>query len=161
MVVVAICGLTVGWAPHGTVLETFGAFGLLLLFAFAVTWAGIFLGLSCATPTAPTASDDLHLPRDVPVRDLRPGRRAPHPAARDRRDQSAERAATAVRELFGVATGPLPDVWTLQHPVATSLAWAAGSWRSSSRLRSAATSGWVASYCAPRRSSRSAAASPR
>ena len=22
-----------------------------------------------------------------------------------------------MRELFGVATGPLPDVWTLQHPV--------------------------------------------
>ena len=34
--------------------------------------------------------------------------------------------ATAMRELFGVATGPLPDVWTLQHPVVTSLLWAAG-----------------------------------
>ena len=32
--------------------------------------------------------------------------------------------ATALRELFGVATGPLPDVWTLQHPVLASLAWA-------------------------------------
>ena len=31
IVVVALCGLIVGWAPHGTVLETAGAFGLLLL----------------------------------------------------------------------------------------------------------------------------------
>jgi ABC-2 type transport system permease protein len=33
--------------------------------------------------------------------------------------------ATAVRELFGTATGPLPDVFTLRHPVVTSLLWAA------------------------------------
>ena len=34
--------------------------------------------------------------------------------------------ATAVRELFGSPTGNLPDVWVLQHPVITSLLWAAG-----------------------------------
>src|ERR1044072_9317254 len=50
MVVVAIFGLAVGWATHGTVLETLGAFGLLLLFAFAVTWAGMFLGLVVRDP---------------------------------------------------------------------------------------------------------------
>jgi ABC-2 type transport system permease protein len=31
--------------------------------------------------------------------------------------------ATAMRELFHVPTGPLPDVWTLQHPVLTTLGW--------------------------------------
>jgi len=69
--------------------------------------------------------------------------------------------ATAVRELFGVATGPLPDVWTLQHPVATSLLWAAAIMAIFIRSPSGATSGWAGSYCAPVRSSRSAAASPR
>ena len=34
--------------------------------------------------------------------------------------------ATAMRELFHNPTGTVPDVWTLQHPVATSLLWAAG-----------------------------------
>src|SRR5262249_3644319 len=33
--------------------------------------------------------------------------------------------ATAVRELFHNPTGHLPDVWTLQHPVATSVLWSA------------------------------------
>jgi ABC-type polysaccharide/polyol phosphate export permease len=33
--------------------------------------------------------------------------------------------ATALRDLFHVPTGPLPDVWTLQHPVLASLAWIA------------------------------------
>ena len=28
-----------------------------------------------------------------------------------------------MRELFHVPTGPLPDVWTLQHPVLATLGW--------------------------------------
>ena len=34
--------------------------------------------------------------------------------------------ATALRRLFGVATGPLPGAWPLQHPVLASVAWALG-----------------------------------
>jgi hypothetical protein len=30
-----------------------------------------------------------------------------------------------VRQLFHSPVGPVPDVWTLQHPVLASLAWAA------------------------------------
>src|SRR4051794_35016396 len=48
--VVALCGLIVGWRPHGTALETIEAFGLLWLMAFAVTWAGVFLGLLVRDP---------------------------------------------------------------------------------------------------------------
>jgi ABC-2 type transport system permease protein len=33
--------------------------------------------------------------------------------------------ATATRRLFGSPTGPIPDVWMLQHPVLASFAWAA------------------------------------
>jgi ABC-type multidrug transport system permease subunit len=33
--------------------------------------------------------------------------------------------ATATRELFHSPTGNVPDVWMLQHPVLSSLAWAA------------------------------------
>src|ERR1700741_3424274 len=39
------CGLVVGWAPHGTVAETAAAYGLLVLWAFAGIWIGIWLGL--------------------------------------------------------------------------------------------------------------------
>ncbi len=41
LVVVAFCGLLVGWAPEGSVLETVSAFALLIFMAFAVTWAGV------------------------------------------------------------------------------------------------------------------------
>ena len=45
-----LCGLIVGWAPHGSVLETVGAFALLLFMGFAVTWAGVWLGLKVRDP---------------------------------------------------------------------------------------------------------------
>jgi ABC-2 type transport system permease protein len=32
--------------------------------------------------------------------------------------------ATAMRELFHSPVGPLPDVFTLQHPIVTPLIWA-------------------------------------
>ena len=50
LVVVALCGLIVGWAPHGTVLETAAAFGLLLVMAFAFTWIGVWVGLMVRDP---------------------------------------------------------------------------------------------------------------
>src|ERR1044071_7528273 len=50
MAVVALCGLIVGWGPHGSVLDTLGAFGRLLLMAFAVTWAGVWVGLMVRDP---------------------------------------------------------------------------------------------------------------
>ena len=102
IVVVALCGLIVGWAPHGTVLETAGAFGLLLLSAFAFTWAGMFLGLIVRDPDG---ADGIAMSFIFPLMFLSgifvPVARPPHPAAPDRGDQPADlaghRAARAVR----------------------------------------------------------------
>ena len=76
-VVIAICGLIVGWAPHGSVLETAGAFG-----AAAADGLRGHLGRRLPRPAGARPRrrrrdrDDDHLPRDVPVGDLRAGRRA-------------------------------------------------------------------------------------
>ena len=125
VLVVALCGLIVGWAPNGSVLETTGAFGLLLLMAFAVTWAGVWVGLMVRDPDgADGAVMSIIFPMMflsgifVPVAGLPDGLR-----------QIAElnpltSLATALRQLFHSPTGPLPDVFTLQHPVITSLIWA-------------------------------------
>ena len=73
---VALCGLIVGWAPHGSVLETIGAFGLLLLMAFAVTWAGVWVGLMVRDPDG---ADGIAMTIIFPLMFLRgifvPGRR--------------------------------------------------------------------------------------
>jgi ABC-type polysaccharide/polyol phosphate export permease len=123
--VVAICGLIVGWKPHGTVLETIGAFGLLWLMAFAVTWAGVFLGLLVRDPDG---ADGIAMTIIFPLMFLSgifvPVAGLPTPLREIAEINPLTSLATAVRELFGSATGPLPDVFTLQHPVLTSLGWA-------------------------------------
>jgi ABC-type polysaccharide/polyol phosphate export permease len=123
--VVAICGLIVGWAPHGTVLETAGAFGLLWLMAFAFTWAGVFLGLVVRDPDG---ADGIAMTIIFPAMFLSgifvPVAGLPAPLRQIAEINPLTSLATAVRQLFGSATGPLPDVFTLQHPVITSLIWA-------------------------------------
>jgi ABC transporter DrrB family efflux protein len=49
MVVLMLTGLAVGWRVHGTVAEFFAGVALLLMFAFAMSWVGIWLGLKVRT----------------------------------------------------------------------------------------------------------------
>ena len=125
VLVVALCGLIVGWAPNGSVLETTGAFGLLLLMAFAVTWAGVWVGLMVRDPDG---ADGIVMSIIFPMMFLSgifvPVAGLPTPLREIAEINPLTSLATAVRELFGSATGPLPDVFTLQHPVITSLGWA-------------------------------------
>lgn len=126
VVVVALCGLLVGWAPHGSVLDTLAAFGLLLVLAFAVTWAGVWVGLMVRDPDG---ADGIAMSVIFPLMFLS-GIFVPVAGLPDGLRQIAEwnpvtALAQATRELFGSPTGPVPDVWPLQHPVLASLAWAA------------------------------------
>jgi len=127
LVVTAICGLIVGWAPNGSVLETSGAFGLLLLMAFAVTWAGVWVGLMVRDPDG---ADGIAMAIIFPAMFLSgifvPVGGLPSPLRELAEINPLTSLATAVRELFHNPTGNLPDVWTLQHPVTTSLLWAFG-----------------------------------
>ena len=126
LVVIAACGLVVGWAPHGSLTDTLGAFGLLILMAFAVTWVGVWLGL---TVSDPDGVDGIAMSVMFPLMFLS-GIFVPVEGLPDGLRQIAEwnpltALATACRELFGSPTGNLPDVWPLQHPVLACLAWAA------------------------------------
>lgn len=49
LVVLMISGLAVGWRVHSSVPEFFAGVGLLLLFTFAMSWVGVWLGLSVRT----------------------------------------------------------------------------------------------------------------
>ncbi len=126
MVVIAVCGLIVGWAPHGSIADTLGAFGLLLLMAFAVTWAGVWIGLMVRDPDG---ADGIAMTVIFPMMFLS-GIFVPVAGLPDGLRQIAElnpltTLATATRQLFGSPTGPIPDVWPLQHPVLASIGWAA------------------------------------
>jgi ABC-2 type transport system permease protein len=49
LIVLMVSGLAVGWTVHTGVGALLAGIGLLLLFAFAMSWLGIFLGLSVPT----------------------------------------------------------------------------------------------------------------
>lgn len=120
-----LVGLAVGWRVEGSAAAAIAAVGLLLLFRFACTWAGIFLGLlsrseeaagqlGSATFMLPLLSN-AYIPTDNLPGWLR--------TVAEWNPISA--VTTALRDLFGNA--PVPDgaAWPVAHPVAGSLAWCA------------------------------------
>ncbi|MFE5795291.1 ABC transporter permease [Streptomyces sp. NPDC056503] len=126
MVPLLLVGLAMGWRIEGTALEALGAFGLLLLFRSAATWAGILLGLASESEEAAgqlgSASfmlpllSNAYIPTDGMPGWLR--------TVAEWNPVSA--VTTAVRALFGNA--PVPDgaAWPVAHPVAGSLLWSLG-----------------------------------
>ncbi|MFC8087599.1 MULTISPECIES: ABC transporter permease [unclassified Streptomyces] len=122
---VLLVGLAVGWRVEGGALGAAGAVGLLLLFRFATTWIGIFLGLLTrneeaagqlggATFVLPLLSN-AYIPTDGLPGWLR--------TVAEWNPISA--VTTALRDLFGNAPVPQDAAWPVTHPVAGSLAWCA------------------------------------
>ncbi len=123
ILVMAGCGLIVGWRAHNGLLSTLAGFGLLLLFGFAMTWVGTFLGMLVRTPeTANTLGFVALFPITFIANTFVPTEGMPTflRALADWNPLSA--TVAACRRLFGnpgaAYTG---DAWPLQHPVAASL----------------------------------------
>ncbi|MEV8428164.1 ABC transporter permease [Streptomyces chartreusis] len=120
-----LVGIAVGWRIEGTAAEAAGAVALLLLFRFATTWIGIFLGLLTrseeaagqlggATFVLPLLSN-AYIPTDGLPGWLR--------TIAEWNPISA--VTTALRDLFGNAPVPQDAAWPVAHPVAGSLMWCA------------------------------------
>ena len=61
MVVLMVTGLAVGWRMHGSIPEFFAGVGLLLLFVFAMSWVGIWLGTMVPTVESANPVSYTHL----------------------------------------------------------------------------------------------------
>ncbi|MEU6593584.1 ABC transporter permease [Streptomyces sp. NPDC046881] len=121
-----LTALAVGWRVEGSPAGAVGAVGLLLLFRFACTCAGILLGLLSRSEDAagqlgassfvlPLLSN-AYLPTDGLPGWLR--------ALAEWNPISA--VTTALRDLFGNAPVPADAAWPVAHPVAGSLLWSLG-----------------------------------
>ncbi|NUS43336.1 MAG: ABC transporter permease [Mycobacteriaceae bacterium] len=127
VVVMALTGLAVGWRIRGSFLDALIGFGLLLLFAYALSWVMAVVGLVIRTPEifnnasfmvifpltfiANTFVQPMKLPTVLRV-------------AAEWNPISALTQATRVR--FGnTGTMATPDSWPLQHPELTVLMWTA------------------------------------
>jgi len=127
--VMAVTGLLVGWRIRNGVLDALAAFGLLLLFAYAISWLMALVGLSVKSPeVVQNASFIIIFPLTFIANTFVPTDNFP-PVLKAFADWNPVSSVTlAARELFGNTSPalPPPDVWPAEHPVVYSLIWIIG-----------------------------------
>ncbi|MET9291112.1 ABC transporter permease [Streptomyces sp. NPDC003077] len=119
LVVIAYC---VGWRPHGSMLATLGAFGLLMLLRFALTWIGVFLGLLVPNQEAAGGLFAVAFPFGMISSVFTPPSMMPDWLGAIAMWNPVSSTANAIRELFAgpVTTG---DSWVEQHAVLMAILW--------------------------------------
>jgi ABC-2 type transport system permease protein len=124
-VLMALCGLAVGWRIERGVGYAVGAFALLTAFQFAATWVGMYLGLVLRSEQAAGQASILVFPLTMLSNVYVPTSGMPTwlRAIADWNPVSA--LAAAVRDLFGNPGSPTNGTWQLEHPVVATLAWTA------------------------------------
>jgi ABC transporter DrrB family efflux protein len=127
LVVFTICGLVVGWQPHGSPLETAAAYALLVLWAFAGVWIGTLLGMFVRdAESAQTIGFTVLFPMMflsaifVPIAGL------PTPLKQIAEWNPLSAVAGAMRELFHNPSPVVSEAWPLVHPIAATILWSAG-----------------------------------
>jgi ABC-2 type transport system permease protein len=123
-VLMALCGLAVGWRIERGAADAVAALGLLVAFQFAATWVGIYLGLVIGQEETAAQASILVFPLTMVSNVFVPtaGMPAWLRAIADWNPVSA--LAAASRQLFGNPEAPA-SAWPLEHPVTASLAWTA------------------------------------
>jgi ABC-2 type transport system permease protein len=128
LVVMTVVGLIVGWRVHTSPQEALLGFGLLLLFAYALSWVQAVIGLSMRRPEAYNSAGFLVIfPLSFIANTFVDSTRLPGPLRVVAEWNPASAVTQAARELFG-NTSPamaVSDAWPLQHPVLASLLWTA------------------------------------
>ncbi len=124
MLVLAAVALAAGWRVHDGPLPAIGAFGLMLLLSFSMSWIGALIGMSLSGPEAASSGGLIWLfplvfvsNAFVPVQSM-PGWLQ---SIADWNPFSA--TVQACRTLFGSSGAYRSDAWPMQHPVAASLLW--------------------------------------
>jgi ABC-2 type transport system permease protein len=122
LAVMITCALIVGWRPDAGLASAVAGFALLSLFGFAMSWVGALIGMLARGPQAADALS--MLPAFVlgfvsnvfvPTAGLPAWLRV----VAEWNPLSA--VVVAARQLFGTPEGGRAGVWTLQHPVLTTL----------------------------------------
>lgn len=126
LVVITIAGLAVGWRIHDGMGNALLAFGLLLLFAYAISWVMAWVSLLVPSPEVITnASSMVIFPLTFIANTFAPSQNFPTPLRVFAEWNPVSAVTQAARELFGnIPPGvPEPSAWPLQHPVPYTLAW--------------------------------------
>jgi ABC-2 type transport system permease protein len=124
-VLMALCGLAVGWRIHRGTGYALAALALLIAFQFAATWVGMYLGLIIGKEETAAQASILIFPLSMLSNVFVPtsGMPAWLRTAADWNPMSA--LATAVRQLLGNPTSPAHGTWPLEHSILAAVAWTA------------------------------------
>ncbi len=129
IVLMSIAGLIVGWRTHNSVPEVLAAYGLMILFTFAMIWIGILLGSVLATPEAVQGVAFVAIfPLTFVASTFVPTNTLPGVLRTIAEWNPISALAGSLRELFGnPGAAPFADSpWPLHHPIAYVLLWIAG-----------------------------------
>jgi ABC transporter DrrB family efflux protein len=128
LVVMAGVGLLVGWRIHNGVGNALLGFGLLLLFAYSISWIMAFVGLSVPSPEVVNgAASMVVFPMTFVANTFVPAENLPTVLRIIAGWNPVSAVAQAARELFGnIPAGTSdPTVWPLQNPVLYTALWSA------------------------------------
>ncbi|WP_174416426.1 ABC transporter permease [Nocardia concava] len=126
LVVMSLAGLLVGWRIRGSFLDAVLAYVLLLLFAYAVSWIMAVIGLIVRAPEVfNNAVFMVIFPLTFLANTFVPLDKLPAPLKLFANWNPVSALTQATRDLFGNTSAqlPPPDVWSMRHPVATTLIW--------------------------------------
>ncbi|HEX8347485.1 MAG TPA: ABC transporter permease [Actinoplanes sp.] len=124
--VMSVTGLLVGWRIRSSFLEALAGFALMLLFAYAVSWAMAVVGLMVRSAEVfNNASFIVVFPLTFIANTFVSTSTLPGPLKVVAEWNPVSSLVQAVRELFGNVSPQMPasDAWPLQHPVIATLGW--------------------------------------
>jgi ABC transporter DrrB family efflux protein len=129
LVIMAICGLLVGWRAHHGVADATAGFALLLLVGYAISWTATWVGLWVRTPEAATAfTMAVLIPLTFVANTFVPTLNMPTWMRYIAEWNPISAAVAGCRKLFG-NPNPLPShtrvAWPLAHPILATVLWSA------------------------------------
>jgi ABC-2 type transport system permease protein len=124
-VLMALCGLVVGWRIERGAADALAALGLLMAFQLAATWVGLYLGLVIGKEETAAQASILVFPVSMISNVFVPTTGMPGWLRLIANWNPVSGLAAATRQLCGNPTAPAGGSWPLEHPVVASLAWTA------------------------------------
>jgi len=124
--VMSLTGLLVGWRIRSSVGEAIAGFLLLLVFAYAISWIMAWVGLIVpSVEVVNNASFVVIFPLTFIANTFVPTNNFPKPLKFVANWNPVSSVTQAARQLFGNLPDdvPVPDYWSLQHPVLYTLGW--------------------------------------
>ena len=123
--IVILTGLAVGWRPGSSAISVVGGFGLLLFFAYAVSWVSACVGLNSKSPESAGSFGFIVLfPLTFVSNAFVPTQHMPGWLQAVANWNPVSAVVAGARDLWGNPNpSAMVQAWPMQHPVEAALIW--------------------------------------